>query len=299
MDERKRNPADFALWKAHKPGEPAWDSPWGKGRPGWHIEDTAITITHFGPQYDMHGGATELMFPHHEAEIAQAEAYTGVSPFVKYWMHGGLLNVEGEKMAKSLGNFWTVKDALKAYVPEVVRFFLLYAHYRKPVDFTREALDEAKASYGRLRETVDRLRQAATAETGVAPEDELWKAADAAREGFHEAMDDDFNTREALAALFTLATEVNKALTAGDAAPESLAHAAAFFDESGAILGLWRPAAGVSREEIGPLVEMLIEQRETARKAKDFETADRIRDELSKWGVLLEDSATGPQWRLK
>src|SRR3989475_115679 len=146
IEERKKHPADFVLWRAQKPGEPSWDSPWGKGRPGWHIEDTAITIRHFGPQYDLHGGATELMFPHHEAEIAQAEAYTGVTPFVKYWMHGGMVTVKGEEMHKSLGNYWPVKAALKLYEPEVIRFFLINVQYRGPIDFAPDLLDEAKRS---------------------------------------------------------------------------------------------------------------------------------------------------------
>jgi cysteinyl-tRNA synthetase len=202
VDAKKRSPADFALWKAQQPGEPAWDSPWGKGRPGWHIEDTAITIHHFGPQYDIHGGATELMFPHHEAEIAQAESFTGKRPFVKHWMHTGLLNVKGEKMSKSLRNFWSLKDGLAQYDGEVLRFFLVYAHYRSPIDFSPEALDEAKAAYGRLTETIGNLG----AELRSAPESGFQDpvvraAARAARETFEAAMDDDFNTREAVFAL--------------------------------------------------------------------------------------------------
>src|SRR5881409_1567846 len=157
IEERKRHPADFVLWRAQKPSEPAWDSPWGKGRPGWHIEDTAITIRHFGPQYDLHGGATELLFPHPEAEIAQAEAYTVVTPFVKYWIHGGMVTVKGEEMHKSLGNYWPVKAALKLYEPEVIRFFLINVQYRGPIDFAPELLDEAKRSYERLRETTRTL----------------------------------------------------------------------------------------------------------------------------------------------
>src|SRR5438309_6673339 len=153
-DPEKRNPGDFVLWKNQKPGEIAWDSPWGKGRPGWHIEDTAITLTHFGPTYDLHGGGTELIFPHHEAEIAQAEGLTGKKPFVKYWMHGGMVMVSGEEMHKSLGNFWPVKAALKLYEPEVIRFFLINVQYRGPIDFAPELLDEAKRSYERLRETM-------------------------------------------------------------------------------------------------------------------------------------------------
>src|SRR5881396_1804481 len=202
IEERKRHPADFVLWRAQKPGEPAWDSPWGKGRPGWHIEDTAITIRHFGPQYDLHGGATELLFPHHEAEIAQAESYTGVTPFVKVWMHGGMVMVKGEEMHKSLGNYWPVTAALKLYEPEVIRFFLVNVQYRGPIDFTPELLDEAKRSYERLRETV----RTVDAERRRAPEsgksDRSLKAATTkALEDFDVAMSDDFNTREAVAVL--------------------------------------------------------------------------------------------------
>src|SRR3972149_1555058 len=191
-DARKRNPADFALWKSRKPGEPAGESPRGKGRPGWHIEDTAITISHFGSRYDIHGGATELMFPHHEAEIAQAEAFTGERPFVKYWMHTGLLNVKGEKMSKSLGNFWSMRDALAQYDGGGVRFFLVYAHYRSPIDYSREALEEAKAAYGRLTETIRNLeaqmRSAPTEGTGDGP---LRAAANAALAAVDDTLHDE------------------------------------------------------------------------------------------------------------
>ncbi|MEE9592405.1 MAG: cysteine--tRNA ligase, partial [Thermoplasmata archaeon] len=159
VDERKRDPRDFALWKAEKPGEPTWDSPWGPGRPGWHIEDTAITISHFGPQYDIHGAATDLIFPHHEAEIAQAEAFTGVTPFVKYWMHGGFVVTKGERMGKSLGNIVPVQDALERVEPEVLRFFLVNTQYRGPIDFTFEALDEAESAYARLTEALGRAQE--------------------------------------------------------------------------------------------------------------------------------------------
>ncbi|MEE9163701.1 MAG: cysteine--tRNA ligase, partial [Thermoplasmata archaeon] len=158
VDERKRDPRDFSLWKAKKPGEPTWESPWGPGRPGWHIEDTAITITHFGPQYDIHGAATDLIFPHHEAEIAQAESFTGVTPFVKYWMHGGFVVTKGERMGKSLGNIVPVQDALDRVEPEVLRFFLVNTQYRGPIDFTFEALDEAQSAYARLTEALGRAR---------------------------------------------------------------------------------------------------------------------------------------------
>ncbi|HLB67783.1 MAG TPA: cysteine--tRNA ligase [Thermoplasmata archaeon] len=298
VDERKRNPADFALWKAQKPGEPAWDSPWGKGRPGWHIEDTAITIRHFGPQYDIHGGATELMFPHHEAEIAQAEAYTGVTPFVKYWMHGGMLMVSGEEMHKSLGNYWAIKDALAHYDGEVVRFFLVNAHYRSPIDFTREALEESKAAYARLEETVANL----DAELRRAPESgpgdaELIAAATKARGAFEVAMDDDFNTREALAAVFELASSVNRLTSAVGRA--ALGDAKEAFETFGEVLGLWRRARGHETALTDAVIGAMIELREDARKRKDYVLSDRIRDLLAERGVALEDTKTGVRWKAR
>src|SRR3990172_3362846 len=296
VDERKRHPADFALWKAQKPGEPAWDSPWGKGRPGWHIEDTAITIAHFGPQYDLHGGATELMFPHHEAEIAQAEAFTGVRPFVKYWLHTGLLNVKGEKMSKSLGNFWSLRDALASTDPMVLRFFLVYAHYRSPLDFTPEAVDEAKASYARLMETVGNARAALrTAPEDTRPGDaDLINAGEARWREFDTAMEDDFNTREALAAVFEFAREVNRALAAG-AGRAALGSAVGFFDRVGTILGLFREARAGGGED--GLLDLLVEAREAARTRKDFATADRIRERLGELGYALEDGREGARWK--
>src|SRR5256712_13678570 len=241
IEERKRHPADFVLWRAQKPGEPEWDSPWGKGRPGWPIEDTAVTIRHFGPQYDLQGGATELLFPHREAEIAQGEAYTGVTPFVKYWMHTGMVMVKGEEMHKSLGNFWPVKAALKLYEPEVIRFFLVNVQYRGPIDFTPDLLDEAKRSYERLRETV----RSVDAERRRAPEsgkgDRTLKAATTkALADFDAAMSDDFNTREAVALLFDYSRAVNKALDSLPG-PTALAEAERAFRTFGEILGIFAP----------------------------------------------------------
>jgi len=295
VDAKKRDPADFALWKARKPGEPAWDSPWGPGRPGWHIEDTAITIHHFGPQYDIHGGATELMFPHHEAEIAQAEAFTGSRPFVKYWMHTGLLNVKGEKMSKSLRNFWSLKDALAEYDGEVLRFFLVYAHYRSPIDFSPEAVDEAKSAYGRLTDAIGNLEaeMRSAPETGI--QDHVVRAAArSARETFDAAMEDDFNTREALAAVFDLAGVANKAL--GQTGREALADAQAAFETFGEVLGLWRRKGRGAAVSEG-LIDALVALREDARKRKDFATSDRIRDLLAADGIALEDTKTGVRWK--
>ncbi len=296
VEERKRHPADFVLWRAQKPEEPAWDSPWGKGRPGWHIEDTAITIRHFGPQYDVHGGATELLFPHHEAEIAQAEAYTGVAPFVKYWMHGGMVMVKGEEMHKSLGNYWPVKAALKLYDPEVIRFFLVNVQYRGPIDFTPDLIDEAKRSYERLRETVLTL----DAERRRAPEsgegDRTIKAATTkALAAFDAAMSDDFNTREAVAVMFDYSRAVNKALDSG-AGRNALDEVMRAFRTFSEILGIL-PAPVEGADIVDRLLDLIVALREDARKRKDFVAADRIRDALGAIGVVLEDTRDGVRWK--
>jgi len=296
IEEKKRHPADFVLWRAQKPGEPAWDSPWGKGRPGWHIEDTAITIRHFGPQYDLHGGATELLFPHHEAEIAQAEAFTGIAPFVKYWVHGGMVMVRGEEMHKSLGNFWPVKAALKLYEPEVIRFFLINVQYRGPIDFSPDLLDEAKRSYERLRETartVDAERRRA-APSGKADAD-LNAASAKARADFDAAMSDDFNTREAIAVLFDYARVANKAIEAG-VGRAALDESAAVFRMASDILGLF-PDRVEDTALVNGLLDLVVALREDARKRKDFATADRIRDALTALGVGLEDTRDGVRWK--
>lgn len=298
VDERKRHPADFALWKAQKPGEPAWDSPWGKGRPGWHIEDTAISIRHFGPQYDLHGSATEHLFPHHEAEIAQAESYTGVVPFVRYWMHTGMVMVKGEEMHKSLGNFWPVTAALKRYEPEVLRFFLINGQYRGPVDFTPELIDEAKRSYERLRETIRTVE----AEKRRVPDSgkgdrELRTATAKVLADFDAAMCDDFNTREAIAVLFDYARAVNKAIETG-AGRTVLEETAQAFSTIGNVLGLFEdrePHADL----VNGLLDLIVALREDARNRKDFKTADRIRDALAALGVVLEDTRDGVRWKRK
>ncbi|HEY7588119.1 MAG TPA: cysteine--tRNA ligase [Thermoplasmata archaeon] len=298
VDENKRDPADFALWKAQKPGEPTWDSPWGKGRPGWHIEDTAITIHHFGPQYDIHGGGVELAFPHHEAEVAQAEAFTGTKPFVKYWLHGGMLMVKGEEMHKSLGNFWTVSDALSRWEPEVLRFFFLNAHYRSPADFTSEAMDEAGRSYDRLRETVRTLEAERRRAHPTGRADASLRTATArALEAFDAAMSDDFNTRGALAIVFEFAREANRAVETG-AGKAALDEAVQAFETFGKVLGLF---AGPSVEAglAEDVMDLVIALREDARKRKDFTTADRIREDLAALGIVLEDTRDGVRWKRK
>jgi cysteinyl-tRNA synthetase len=305
LDENKRNPEDFALWKAHKEGEPYWESPWGKGRPGWHIEDTAISMTFFGNQYDIHGGGPELIFPHHDSEIAQAEACSGKIPFVKYWLHTGLLNVEGEKMAKSLGNFWTVRDALKAFTPEVLRFFLINAHYRSPIDFTKEQLEESRKSYTKLLDTFNLIRNelAGTEQKeGTENDSEMESVREESYREFLAAMDDDFNTREAIASMFKLSTEVNKRLTGPDSKKLSqsvLLNLQSDFRSYGDILGLFEQdqLAGQEGETLKQLVELLIELRADARTNKNYEDADRIRDRLKEMNITLEDSVKGTSWK--
>lgn len=298
VDENKKNPEDFALWKAEKPGEPTWDSPWGKGRPGWHIEDTAISMAYFGDQYDIHGGATELIFPHHESEIAQAEALTGKEPFVKYWLHTGILNVDGEKMSKSLKNFWRVKEALEDYDPAVLRFFLVNAHYRSPVDFSNELLEEAKQGYERLVETVQNVHFALkwqAKEERTSQDDEIDKAVEEVMQKFEESMDNDFNTREAISHLFTFSTKINTALENG-LTSETLQKVLDVYETTGDVLGLF----GRETEKdsvVDGLMDFLVEMRGKAREAKDFKVSDEIRDRLADIGILLEDTKDGPRWK--
>jgi cysteinyl-tRNA synthetase len=299
VEENKRNPEDFVLWKSQKPGEPFWESPWGKGRPGWHIEDTAITVTHFGAQYDIHGGATELMFPHHESEIAQAEAATGVSPFVIYWMHAGLLNIKGEKMSKSLGNFFTIREILAKYPSEVIRFFLINTHYRSPVDFYDSLLEEAKSSLERMKNTIEELRiregsASDSAVSGATADSELAALASAARQKFIAHMDDDFNTREAIAALFEYTKGINEILASKKPAGKSaLGEALALYSELGEVLGIFSDTENGKADTRDSLVALLVDIRENARKNRDFKTADEIRERLKGLGISLEDSAGG------
>jgi cysteinyl-tRNA synthetase len=314
VNEAKRDPLDFVLWKSAKPGEPAWDSPWGKGRPGWHIECSAMSVALLGPHFDVHGGGMDLKFPHHENEIAQTCAACD-SKFVNLWMHNGFVNVNEEKMSKSLGNFFTVREVLPKLRPEVMRVFVLASHYRGPINYSDESLRQADGALERLYLA---LRGVQAAEG--APETE-------ATARFHAAMDDDFNTPEALAAMQSLARELNVAKGAGDAA-----RAAALAGELrrlGGVLGILRlEADGWLKTKVEPGVtgpggvdsgattgaregavtagtpseadiEALIAARAAARKAKDWKESDRIRDELLARGVLLEDGPKGTTWRWK
>jgi len=286
VDPNKQDPLDFVLWKAAKSGEPAWDSPFGPGRPGWHIECSAMSEHFLGEHFDIHGGGQDLLFPHHENEIAQSEGAHG-HPFVNYWVHNGFVRVDNEKMSKSLGNFFTVRDVLAKYDAEVVRFFIVRAHYRSPLNYSDQHLDDARAGLRRLYTT---LRETPAASVPVD-----WDDPYAAR--FKAAMDDDFNTADAVAVLFELAGEVNRTRDRrGASLLRALAGTLGILQrEPDAFLQL-----GSGGDELGPAqIEQFIEQRKAARKAKDFAEADRIRKELEGKGVLLEDTAAGTLWRRK
>jgi len=309
--EQKRNPMDFALWKAAKPGEPSWESPWGPGRPGWHIECSAMSSSLLGDTFDIHGGGRDLIFPHHENEIAQSEGASG-KPFVKYWLHNGFVNINQEKMSKSLGNFFTIRDILQSYDPEVVRFFILTAHYRSPVDFSDQNLKEARAGLSRFYEA---LQAADDAVEGV-PESQV-----VAHEGveleaqFRAAMDDDFNTAQAIGHLFEGVRTINRMIAEKKfrKKADKVASVRALREkiaELGDVLGLFvsEPAVWLQRQNLKGLKELgltaadvdaAIQERLEARGAKDFARADRIRDDLAQKGVELHDSPTGTTWKIK
>ncbi|MBP8812601.1 MAG: cysteine--tRNA ligase [Laribacter sp.] len=285
VDPNKRDPMDFVLWKAAKPGEPAWPSPWGQGRPGWHIECSAMNEHYFGPHFDIHGGGADLQFPHHENEIAQSEGAHDCK-FVNYWMHNGFIRVDNEKMSKSLGNFFTIREVLEKYDAEVVRFFILRAHYRSPLNYSDAHLEDARGALSRLYTALKNV-----------PADDValdWEANDHTRR-FRAAMDDDFNTVEAVAVLFELAGEVNKSRSA---------ELAGWLKTLGGVLGLLQrdpvdflQGGTVEGEISADEVEQLIAARKAARAGKNWAESDRIRDELIARGIVLEDGAGGTTWR--
>ena len=293
VDERKESPADFALWKAAKPGEPAWPSPWGDGRPGWHIECSAMNLKHLGEQIDIHGGGNDLVFPHHENEIAQSESYTG-KPFARYWMHNGMLQLKGEKMSKSLGNLVTVDDFLAQHEASVLRLLILSSHYRKPLAYNDTVVEDNARALARLRGA---LRPATGTLTAGDVVDSLQAAVEQTRRGFEDAMNDDFNTAGALGCLFELVTEINRARDAGLAA-EPLAAAQSTLIELAGILGLHLNTEA-SGAEAAPFIDLLLEMRSKLRAAKQFALADEIRNRLTDLGVVVEDTREGSSWRIQ
>ena len=290
IGEQKEHPMDFALWKAAKPGEPAWDSPWGKGRPGWHIECTAMSMKYLGEQIDIHGGGQDLAFPHHENEIAQSESYSGKVPFVRYWMHNGFLQIGEEKMSKSLGNMMTIKDVLAKRSADAIRVFVLSSHYRSPLSFTWDGLESAEKGADRLTRAANR------ANNSVLSGDTLETAN--YRSQFIEAMDDDFNSAKAMGILFDLAREINQAADSGKNITDALNLLKQLATD---VMGL-RLTAEISKAdsvEAAPFIELLIQTRFNLRQAKQYQMADEIRQKLGDLGILLDDSPKGTVWKQK
>ena len=322
VDERKGHPMDFALWKAAKPGEPEWDSPWGKGRPGWHIECSAMAKKYLGMGFDIHGGGFDLIFPHHENEIAQAEACEKCGPFARYWMHNGFITINEEKMSKSLGNFFTVWEILDKYDPEIVRFYMLSTHYRSPLDFDDTKLEMNKKSLARLHNALDNIESSLNGlsfgPNGTSVDNNVidiigdFKKAMEKTEGeFRAAMDDDFNTALAIASLFDLAREANtliKVFSDNTSKPlpgeakNVLEEVKSQMYRLGEVLGLFERRGAAGKDESGmveKLVNLFIEMRQEARAKKDWAAADAIRDKLGGIGIIIEDTPQGVRWKQK
>lgn len=296
VDERKKDPLDFALWKNVKPGEPAWKTPWGEGRPGWHIECSAMSYEYLGKEFDIHGGGQDLIFPHHENEIAQTECFTG-APMAKYWLHNGFITINSEKMSKSLGNFFLLREITDKFPPMVVRFYLLSTHYRSPLDFDDEKLKVAQKSLERIKNAYDQvnygLKNSGEYDNAEALKNALWQV----KENFVKAMNDDFNTSLALASLFDLSRDVNTYLKEKDLDKEVLTEAKALFEELLGVLGIEFKEEEQDAGLTDDLMELIIEIRKDARKNKDFATADKIRDRLKEMNVILEDTPQGTKWK--
>lgn len=306
VNEGKKNPGDFALWKGAKPGEPSWESPWGPGRPGWHIECSAMSIHYLGNNFDFHGGGSDLIFPHHENEIAQTEGTTGTK-FVNYWLHNGFITINSEKMSKSLNNFFLVKDALESYSGDALRYFLLSVHYRNPLDYSTERLDEAEKNMERLKEVIHRIRELAILSGNMETEESraLAEASDEALKGFHEAMNDDFNTGLATGALFDLARAINTysaIIDTGvtvDAVAVNKAYEALkiITDVLGILEKEWNDDNAVSDGDYQALMDVILSVRQEARKNKFYQVSDSIRDKLGAIGIIIEDTPTGVRWK--
>ncbi|WP_456068960.1 cysteine--tRNA ligase [Eubacterium sp.] len=293
IGEKKENPLDFALWKAAKEGEPYWDSPWGKGRPGWHIECSAMNKRYLGDSIDIHCGGKDLVFPHHENEIAQSEAAND-APFAKYWMHNGYINVDNVKMSKSLGNFKTVREIANVYGYEVIRYFLISSHYRSPINYSIDIIEQCQSALDRLytcRESLDFAIK--NAKSNIDDDEEILKLIASAKDEFIKAMDDDLNTADGIAAVFNLVSTINTEIINKEVSLNVCKKAAEMFDELTGVLGL---LYNRKSNDIDDDIEKLIEQRQTARANKDWATADKIRDELKAKGIILKDTPQGVTW---
>lgn len=296
IGEKKEDPLDFALWKSAKEGEPYWDSPWGKGRPGWHIECSAMNRKFLGKEIDIHCGGQDLIFPHHENEIAQSEAANGCQ-FSKYWMHNGYINVDNVKMSKSLGNFKTVREIADVYGYEVIRYFLISSHYRSPINYNLEIIEQCKAALERLytcRESLDFAVK--NADKSIADDEELLSLINSRREQFIAAMDDDLNTADAIAAIFDLVRDINTKILDKTVSYAVCTAAADLFDELCAVLGI---LYNRKSNDLDSEIEALIQQRQEAKKNKDFATADKIRDDLKARGIILKDTRQGTTWTIE
>ncbi|MBP2071945.1 cysteine--tRNA ligase [Thermoanaerobacterium butyriciformans] len=294
VNEDKKNPTDFVLWKAAKEGEPSWDSPWGKGRPGWHIECSTMSTKYLGKTLDIHAGGPDLIFPHHENEIAQSEAANDAE-FARFWMHIGYLNINNEKMSKSKNNFFTVRDITSQYDPEVLRFFMLTSHYRNPINFSHDLLEQSKSGFLRLSNTVDNLRHLLddALDRELSDEEKAYKEKyDEYKRRFEEAMDDDFNTADAISVLFEMVRDINTNID-GNSPKELIEYILDIFLKLSSVLGI----SYKKRELLDDEIKKLIEKREEARKAKNWAEADKIRDELKKQGIALEDTPSGVRWK--
>ena len=312
----KRDHRDFALWKKAKSGEPSWDSPWGAGRPGWHIECTAMSMDLLGAQFDIHGGGHDLRFPHHEAEIFQGECHTGIEPVVHHWLHNGFVNIDGEKMSKSLGNFWTIKEILEKVDPMVLRLSLINAHYRSPIDMNKQLLADAGKNMARIEDIYRKVLQTEEENPVQLPRAEIRSGLPLARSlgllermasDFAKAMDDDFNSREAIAKLLAAMREISRMMSEinGDNLAAYAGYCVEWIEEhAGEVLGLLKPRDEILAEaeedprriEIAEKVEELLVKRAEVRAAKDWPAADAIRDELAAMGVVVTDTTDGPTW---
>ncbi len=294
IGDEKRNPMDFVLWKSQKPGEPAWNSPWGLGRPGWHIECSAMSMKYLGETMDIHSGGQDLIFPHHENEIAQSEGATG-KPFARYWMHNGFINVDNEKMSKSLGNFFTVREVSEVYDLEIVRLFMISSHYRSPINFSNELLDSIKNSLERLyiaKNNLKYLLSKAEEREESGSESNVKESLLKHKDRFIEAMDDDLNTADAISAIFDLVRDINANIN-DNFSKSTIRYALDLYMELAGVLGL----LGKEEKSLDGEIETLIEKRQKARKEKNWVLADEIRDDLNSRGIILEDTSSGVKWR--